>query len=136
MRTRQEEIQVGNSSGGVHNVLAGGTVVSGTINTESDFRIDGRIEGDIICKGKIVVGPKGGIHGNITSDHAEILGDVEGSICIKEILIFKSSANIKGDIFAQTLEIEPGARFNGTCKMSGKNPIEAPKINLSQPKQD
>jgi len=135
MRTRQEEIQVNNSSGGVHNVLAGGTVVFGTVVTESDFRLDGRVEGDINCKGKIVVGPKGSIIGNITSDHAEILGSVEGSIHVKEKLIFKSTASIKGDVVIQTLEIEPGAYFNGSCTMSGKNPLDtgnkAPKINLS-----
>ncbi|MDR2232128.1 MAG: polymer-forming cytoskeletal protein [Tannerella sp.] len=139
MRTRQEEIEVVSNSGGVHNVLAGGTIVSGTINTEADFRLDGRIEGDINCKGKIVVGPKGSIKGNIISDHAEILGYVEGSIRIKEKLIFKSSANIKGDIYTQTLEIEPGALFNGTCTMSGKNPLEGmdknPKINLAGAQQ-
>jgi len=135
MRTRQEEIEISNSSGGVHNVLAGGTVLSGTIVTESDFRLDGRIEGDINCKGKIVVGPKGSIKGNIISDHAEILGTVEGTIRIKEKLIFKSSANIKGDVYIQTLEIEPGALFNGSCTMSGKNASDAvektPKINLT-----
>jgi cytoskeletal protein CcmA (bactofilin family) len=135
MRTRQEELQANNSSGGVHNVLAGGTVVTGSIVTDSDFRLDGRIEGDINCKGKIVVGHKGSISGNIISDNAEILGMVEGTIRIKEKLIFKSSANIKGDVFSQTLEIEPGAHFNGSCVMSGKNPIETvdktPKISLA-----
>jgi cytoskeletal protein CcmA (bactofilin family) len=119
----------------VHNVLAGGTVVTGTITTESDFRLDGRIEGDINCKGKIVVGPKGSILGNIISDHAEILGNVEGTIRIKGKLIFKSSAFIKGDVFSQTLEIEPGANFNGSCTMSGKSPLDSidktPKINLT-----
>jgi len=118
--------------------LAGGTVVSGTIVTESDFRLDGSIEGDINCKGKIVVGPKGSIKGNIISDHAEILGNVEGTIRIKEKLLFKSTANIKGDVYVQTLEIEPGAHFNGSCTMSGQNPLEnvqkVPKTNLIAPK--
>ena len=138
VRTRQEEIQINNSIGGVHNVLAGGTVVTGTIVTESDFRLDGRIEGDINCKGKIVVGPKGSISGNIISEHAEILGNVEGSIRIKEKLILKSTANIKGEVFIQTLEIEPGALFNGSCTMSGKNPLETvdknPKISMAAAK--
>ena len=124
MRTRQEEIQTNNGSGGVHNVLAAGTVVTGTIVTDSDFCLDGRIEGDINCKGKIVIGHKGSISGNIISDNAEILGGVEGTIRIKEKLIFKSSANIKGDVYSQTIEIEPGANFNGSCTMSGKNPLE------------
>jgi len=92
------------------------------------FALGGRIEGDINCKGKIVIGPKGSILGNIISDNAEVLGDVEGSIRIKEKLVFKSTAIIKGDIFTQTLEIEPGAHFNGTCTMSGKmDDLRAPQ---------
>ena len=137
-RTRQEEIQTSNGSGGIHNVLSGGTVVSGTIVTDFDFRLDGRIEGDINCKGKIVVGHKGSISGNIISDNAEILGTVEGTMRIKEKLIFKSTANIKGDVYTQTLEIEPGALFNGSCTMSGKNPLEtvdkSPKISMTEVK--
>ena len=126
VRTKNEEIPI--SSGGVHNVLAAGTIVTGSIASDSDFRLDGRIEGDINCKGNIVIGPKGSIAGNILSDNAEILGDVEGSIRIKEKLVFKSTAIIKGDIFTQTLEIEPGAHFNGTCTMSGKNQTDGMQV--------
>ena len=70
--------------------------------------------------GKIVIGPKGNVTGNIVSANAEILGEVEGSIRVSAKLVLKATAVIKGDIFAQTLEIEPNARFNGICKMSGE----------------
>jgi cytoskeletal protein CcmA (bactofilin family) len=127
LKAKQSEEQSNTSSGGIYNVLANGTVVTGTVVSESDFRLDGRIEGDIQCKGKIVVGPKGSIVGNIISDNAEVLGLVEGTIRIKEKLVLKSTANIKGDIYIQILEIEPGAAFNGTCTMSGKNqPVGMP----------
>ena len=43
------------SSGGLHNALAAGTIIKGNIITETDFRLDGTVEGDIRCKGKIVV---------------------------------------------------------------------------------
>ena len=131
VRTKQDEAP--SSSSGVYNVLAAGTTVTGSIYTEADFRLDGRIEGDINCKGKIVVGPRGSIVGNITSDNAEIFGDVEGSIKIKEKLMFKSTAKVKGDIFIQTIEIEPGAHFNGTCTMSGKNQLEPTNKNIATP---
>ncbi|MDR2764992.1 MAG: polymer-forming cytoskeletal protein [Tannerella sp.] len=132
LKTKQNDEQTGN--GGIFNVLAGGTVITGSIVTESDFRLDGRIEGDIHCKGKIVIGPKGCIQGNIISENAEVLGMVEGTIRIREKLILKSTARVKGDIFIQILEIEPGANFNGGCTMSGKNSAEItdklpPKIN-------
>lgn len=111
-----------NTNGGLHNTLAAGTTVKGNITTEADFRLDGRIEGDVDCSGKIVIGPKGNVTGNIVSANAEILGEVEGSIHVSAKLILKATAVIKGDIFAQTLEIEPNARFNGVCKMSEDAP--------------
>lgn len=116
-------------AGGLHNALAAGTTVKGNIITETDFRLDGKIEGDVHCSGKIVIGPKGCVAGNIVSLNAEILGEVEGSIRVSEKLILKSTALIKGDIFTQTLEIEPNARFNGACTMANapKEPAAAKK---------
>ena len=124
MRFKQQSIMMGikqkdeNSAGGLHNTLATGTSVKGNIITETDFRLDGQVEGDISCNGKIVVGPKGQVIGNIVSSNAEILGEVEGSVRVSEKLVLKATANIKGDVFAQSLEIEPNARFNGVCNMS------------------
>lgn len=109
-----------NTNGGLHNTLAAGTTVKGDIVMETDFRLDGKIEGNVSCNGKIVIGPKGNVTGNIVSANAEILGEVEGSIHVSAKLVLKATAVIKGDIFAQTLEIEPNARFNGVCKMSGE----------------
>ena len=124
MRFKQQSIMMGikqkdeNSAGGLHNTLATGTTVKGNIITETDFRLDGQVEGDISCNGKIVVGPKGQVIGNIVSSNAEILGEVEGSVRVSEKLVLKATANIKGDVFAQSLEIAPNARFNGVCNMS------------------
>ena len=101
-----------NSAGGLHNALAAGTTIKGNIITETDFRLDGKVEGDISCNGKIVIGPKG-----IVSENAEILGEVDGSVKVSAKLILKSTAIIKGDIYTQSLEIEPNARFNGACSM-------------------
>ena len=118
--------------GSPHNVLATGTTLTGKIETESDFRLDGRVEGEINCKGKIVIGPKGFVKGNIMTVHAEILGSVEGVIHARERLVLKSTAEITGDIFIQTLEIEPGAKLNGSCTMSGKDvltpPVSSPNV--------
>ena len=45
-------------SNGLHNALTTGTVVIGNIQADTDFRLDGQVEGDITCNGKIVVGPR------------------------------------------------------------------------------
>ncbi len=114
MGIRQKEE---NPVGGLHNALAAGTTIKGDIVTETDFRLDGKVEGDISCNGKIVVGPKGSVTGNIVSANAEILGEVDGSVKVSAKLVLKSTAVIKGDIYSQSLEIEPNARFNGACTM-------------------
>ena len=85
-----------NSAGGLHNALAAGTTIKGNIITETDFRLDGKVEGDISCNGKIVIGPKGSVTGNIVSENAEILGEVDGSVKVSAKLILKSTAIIKG----------------------------------------
>ncbi len=112
-RTKEE-----NSTGGLHNALTTGTSVIGNITTEIDFRIDGNIKGDVCSAGKIVIGTQGSILGNIQAENAEILGLAEGIIHIKEKLTLKATAKIRGELYTRILEIEPGAQFNGTCKMS------------------
>ena len=109
-----------NHSGGLHNALATGTKINGNVFVESDFRLDGCVEGDVTCNGKIVIGQKGVVKGNIISVNAEILGEIIGSVKISEKLILKSTGLITGDIVTSLLEIEPNARFNGNCSMTVK----------------
>ena len=112
-----------NAIGGLHNSLTTGTIVKGNVKTETDFRLDGQIEGDVDCDGKFVIGPKGRVTGNIVSTSAEILGEVNGTVRTGEKLVLKSTGNINGDIFVKSLEIEPGARFNGVCSMSSEEAV-------------
>lgn len=107
-------------AGGLHNTLALGTKVKGDISLDIDFRLDGCIEGNIKCGAKIVVGPKAKVNGNIESVNAEIAGLLVGTIHASEKLVVKSTADIKGDIYTQALEVEPNAKINGTCNMSGE----------------
>ncbi|MDR0537292.1 MAG: polymer-forming cytoskeletal protein [Tannerellaceae bacterium] len=102
---------------GLHNILAVGTTVKGDIITDGDFRLNGRVEGNINCAAKLVIGPKGYIDGDINSVNAEIQGTVVGCIRTSGALVLKASSVVTGDIFAQTLEIEPNAKFSGVCNM-------------------
>ncbi len=100
-----------------HNILSSGTHINGDINAEEDFRIDGTIEGNIVCKGKIIIGTNSSIVGNIESTNIEILGQVKGNIICREGVILRTSSVLSGDITTGVIEIEPGAKFGGTCSM-------------------
>ena len=105
------------SSGVSHNTLAQGTFIKGDIKAEEDVRIDGRVEGLIDCVGKVVIGPQAVITGDVHCANMDLIGTIEGTIAVQETFSMRSSGVFIGDLTAGSLEIEPGAKFNGTCKM-------------------
>ena len=111
-------------SGMMFNALTAGSNIVGNITADSDFRIDGLIEGELNCTGKVVIGEAGRIKGTVNCANAEILGLMDGKITCSQQLNLRASGKIQGDVKTKTLIVEPGALFNGTCSM-GSN--EAPK---------
>ena len=105
-------------SGGMHNLLSGGTVLTGNLVTEDDIRIDGVIEGNIISRGKVIVGPNGTVSGDIECVNLDIMGKVTGNTQCSEVVVLRSTANLNGDIKTRIIEIEPGAQFFGSCGMN------------------
>lgn len=109
--------ETANNSGVAYNALTYGSVITGNIASESDFRIDGEVRGDMECKGKVVIGQTGVFKGKITCMNAEIIGNVEGNIIVYDTLTLRATANVNGDIQTKILVIEPNAIFNGNCSM-------------------
>lgn len=109
-------------SGGMNSInsLSKGTVVEGSIKTESDIRIDGTLNGDIDCKGKLIVGPTGVLDGKITCINAVIEGTLKGILNVKEQLHVKETAKINGEIVTDKLIVQSGAIFNVKCQMDGQ----------------
>lgn len=103
------------------NRIVEGTTIEGSINSESNIRIDGFVKGTITTKGRLVVGVTGIISGDIICQNAEIEGKVNGSMNVEELLSLKSTAKVEGDIKTGKLSIEPGAIFAVTCSMGGVN---------------
>jgi cytoskeletal protein CcmA (bactofilin family) len=117
-----------------HNVIALGTHIKGDIVTDGDFRVDGKIEGTITSKGRIIVGNSGSITGTIKADNIDILGYVEGTIVVNDTLSLKATAKVKGDIQTSISDIEQRAEFNGTCTM-GKATEQAANQNAKNQKK-
>ena len=108
-------------TGTLYNALTAGSKIIGTIIADSDIRIDGSVEGDLQCSGKVVIGEKGNIKGNISCQNAEIMGKLDGKILVKGTLALRATSNIKGEVSTQTLIVEPNALLNGTCTMGQHN---------------
>ena len=106
------------SKGGLmFNALTAGSKIVGNITADSDFRIDGMIEGELNCSGKVVIGEGGRVKGAINCQNAEIMGLLEGKANCSQQLSLRAKGVINGDVTTKTLIVEPGALFNGTCSM-------------------
>ncbi len=114
------------------NMIGSGTKISGNIETNGDIRIDGEIEGNILSKGKVVVGPNGKVIGEVICVNSEVSGAIEGKIKVSELLSLKSSSKLIGDIHTAKLTIEPGAIFTGKCEMGGEAKAKSVSGNIKQ----
>lgn len=124
--TRQTSRPANNGQNQTINIISEGTTIKGDIIANGDIRIDGELTGNIRAKGRLVVGPKGKIDGEVDCSNIEISGYVKGKISAGELLNMKATSHIVGDIVASKLSVEPGSVFSGTCSMGDSKPVNEP----------
>ena len=108
------------SSSGSTNSIVSGTRIEGSINANSDIRIDGTLKGTLDCKGRVIIGPEGKVEGEINCQNAVVEGSFQGKINVKELLNVRESANIQGEVTTDKLLVQPGAIYNVSCSMGGQ----------------
>ncbi|HNQ26547.1 MAG TPA: polymer-forming cytoskeletal protein [Aquaticitalea sp.] len=101
------------------NALAKGTVITGDIVSDGDFRIEGTVQGNVKTPGKVVIGKTGIIKGTLTGANADIEGKFSGKLILSDTLSLRSTAYVEGEVEVSKLAVEPGATFNATCTMKG-----------------
>lgn len=102
------------------NSLVKGTQLEGTINAETDFRVDGTIKGTLNCTSRLIIGPSGFVDGEVRCATAVIEGRFNGDLNVAELLHIKESAEVSGNVKTSKLIIQAGAIFNVTCKMGAQ----------------
>lgn len=90
--------------------------IQGNIDFNGTFFVDGTINGDL--KGKslekttVIIGMRGKLSGNLFCTNAIIAGTVWGDIHAKSLEL-QEGARVIGDLYYETLEINPAAEING-----------------------
>lgn len=116
--TLAREIKDGNLSG----FVGSGTVVTGEANFKAMMRVDGHLSGRInSTSGTLIVGANGKVDANIEVAVAIVHGTVNGDIIANQRLELGRAAKLNGNIQTASLMIEPGALFEGSCKMLKMN---------------
>ena len=111
--------------GGQRNSIEKNTKIKGEIVSQADFRIDGKLDGNLKTSGKVVIGKDGYIKGKVECVNADIEGSFNGELLVSELLSLKASAVIEGTVSVKKLAVEPGATFNASCSMKGKSEISS-----------
>ena len=109
------------------NILASDVEIKGSIKFQNDLTIDGKVEGEIVSPGVLIVGENAEIRGEIKTKGVTVLGKVHGNITVEERCELKSHAVLHGDLKASRLVIEDGATF------VGKSEVTPNRIAMKQP---
>ncbi len=97
------------------NSLVSNTTVEGNIKANTDIRIDGNLNGNLTCDGKVIIGPQGTIIGEVICENAVIEGRFDGKLKVKDSLQVKETAVITGEVDTDNLTVQAGASFNVSC---------------------
>jgi cytoskeletal protein CcmA (bactofilin family) len=97
----------------INTIIGPGSDFTGNISTGGFTRIDGNIRGNVKAKGRIVIGERARVKGNINGTNITIGGIVYGNITSNGHLVILSTAVVIGDIITRRIQADDGSFING-----------------------
>lgn len=92
-------------------------IIDGNLNGNGVIKVDGSLNGDIIWKDDVIIGPYSTCTGNISCKNAYIIGKLEGNLICEDMLTIEAGGIIKGDITVKKVVIKEGGSLDGKCTM-------------------
>ena len=94
-------------------LLSKEAIIHGPLQADCGGRIDGLVKGYVSVTGRLAIGKKAEIIGDVTAKSLKVAGKVNGNILCDDIVVVFNTAIIKGNITAKVIEIKEGARVDG-----------------------
>ena len=101
---------------------------TGTFRSEKDLRIEGTVEGEIDCRGTVIVAKDATLSATVRARNIEIAGSVTGDVFIEERLHLRASGEMRGQSHAASFIVEEGGYFEGEMKMGSTDQENWPTI--------
>jgi cytoskeletal protein CcmA (bactofilin family) len=101
----------------VDTLIGAGTTVEGNVAATGTIRIDGRVIGEVVTESDIIIGETGQIHGMVKGRNITIGGLLEGNANADGTLHIVATGRVNGDILVESLIVEDGAKYKGSCQM-------------------
>ena len=109
----------------VDTVVGIDTIFEGTITSKTSLRVEGKIQGEVVCEGDITIGKEGHVEHSIKARNVTLAGTITGDVEAKEKLHILSSGKLSGNATMAALMIEEGAVFEGQSNMSNQKESNA-----------
>jgi cytoskeletal protein CcmA (bactofilin family) len=103
-------------------ILAQDIEFHGVLNFEKPFLIRGKLSGDIIAQGLLVVDEEAVVEANINASKVIIRGSVKGDVTASEKVEVTITGKLSGNVTAPEIFMETGCLFNGRCNMADRAP--------------
>jgi cytoskeletal protein CcmA (bactofilin family) len=106
-----------------------GTVLEGTLKASGTIRIDGRFSGTISNADTVLLAESSNVSGEIRAGSVIVDGQFQGDVKARQSVELHKPCRAKCNVETPSLAIEPGALFEGSCKMGQAEGGERPKAN-------
>jgi cytoskeletal protein CcmA (bactofilin family) len=97
--------------------IARGMEFKGCLRYSGTVRIDGKMEGEIITDGTVLIGRGAVIFAQVQARKVLCLGQITGDIVASEKVRFLAPAVLTGSVTAPIVAMEEGVLFSGTLDM-------------------
>lgn len=97
-------------------------VFNGDVLVKGDLRIEGKVEGTVLCSGKVVIAAKAEVVGPIHAKWIDLIGSCNGDIYASEGINLSSEAILTGDLTTKSISIDKNARIQGQIQIDRNIP--------------
>lgn len=97
-------------------VVPEGVVIQGSLNSESETEISGRVNGDVTVEGRLLLGPRAVVDGTVRAGAAKVEGSINGKVECTQELDLGNSGHLNADAIAgKRMTISGSIDGNVTC---------------------
>jgi cytoskeletal protein CcmA (bactofilin family) len=102
--------------GQITTVLAPGAEFEGLLSFRGAARVDGKLSGDVVAEGCLVIGEGARVRARIEVDELIVGGELEGEIHARKRVELLNTARVVGSLRCPRLAIAEGGILEGRCE--------------------
>lgn len=114
-------------------VLAPDAVFEGVLSFRGAVRIEGRLKGDVLATGTLLIEPGAIVQGRVEVDELVVGGTLEGEATVRRRVELQASARVAASLHTPRLALAEGCVLDGRCRTGPAGAPSAPEKGLRTP---